>query len=153
MATMVKSAKTKEAKTKLMIMGTHLFENISTSFLIAIFVKSQNFSKKRKLSRALAPSAVSRLRNWKTEIQYTLSFLECSKFISVDPPQQNWSGNFSIKLVFMHVLYNKSCLIFMNSKGIGHVWEIFGYIKILLITSSYDKIKHYSISGYFPGYP
>ena len=41
----------------------------------------------------------------------------------------------------------------MNSKGIGHVWVIFGYMKILLITSSYDKIKHYSISGYFPGYP
>ena len=93
MATMVTSAKTKEAKAKLMIMGTHLFENISTSFLIAIFVKSRNFSKKRKLRRALAPSAVSKLRDWKTEVQYTLSFLECSKYISVDLSQQNWSGN------------------------------------------------------------
>jgi hypothetical protein len=75
-------------------MGTYLFENISTSFLIAIYVKSQNFSKKRKLRRAFAPSAVSKLRDWKTEVQSTLSFyfLECSKYISVDLSQQNWSG-------------------------------------------------------------
>jgi hypothetical protein len=79
---------------KEMIMWTYHFEKISTSFLIAIYVKSRNFSKKRNSEELLlvAPSAISKLRDWKTEVQSTLSFLECSKYISVDISQQNWSG-------------------------------------------------------------